>query len=121
MKKMNKVVEYAKTHKKEIVTTIIVGGVGIVCGIAGYKMYISKNYGELIKLVDEYGKNTKGETFYRELCNFLDSTTGKMYPTIPAGDAALGDAVSEDLLEYFLEKGVSPDAKISGLFVGTKK
>lgn len=121
MNKMNKVVEYVKEHKNEIAIAAFVGVVGTACGIIGHKMYISKNYGELIKLVEEHGKNASGETFNHELCSFLDSTTGKMYPAIPASGQTLRDAVSEDLLEYFVKKGANPDTKISGVFVGTLK
>jgi hypothetical protein len=120
MNKMNKVVEYVKTHKKEIAITAFVGTIGAVCGIVGHKLYISKNYGELIKLVNERGECAKGRSLNERLCAILGNTTGSVYSCIPVnGDKTITEALGGELLEVFLEDGFDPNTKISGVMFGT--
>lgn len=122
MNKMNKVVEYVKNHKKEIAITAFVGTIGAVCGIVGHKLYISKNYGELIGLVNEYGKSANGQSLNERLCKFLDNTTGTVYPCFPVnGDKTLSDGLGGELLNELLEDGFDPNTKISGVMFGTIK
>lgn len=120
MNKMNKVVEFVKSHKKEIAITAFVGTIGAVCGIVGHKLYISKNYGELIKLVNEHGECTKGRSLNERLCAILGNTTGSVYSCIPVnGDKTITEALGGELLEVFMEDGFDPDIKISGVMFGT--
>lgn len=123
MNKMNKIVNYTKTHGKTIAISTVTGVLGIVCGVIGYKTYISKNYGTLIRLVDDYGSHANGETFCQELTTFLESATKSIYPCIPApeSDIRLDETVSEDLLGWLVKHGYNPDDKISSVLVGFKK
>lgn len=123
MEKMKNIVEFAKKNKKEIITVAAAGTVGILCGLVGYKIYISKNYGSLIKLINQYNNDTTGKSSTQMLTDFLDRTTDKLHPAIPCEgvEKRLCDMLSNDLLEAFVEAGVDPDTKVSGIIVGTLK
>lgn len=123
MNKMSEIVRYTNVHGKTIAIATIAGVLGTVCGCIGYKTYISKNYGRLIRGINELGKNVDGEYFYREFCDFLDNATKSIYPAIPGpgADIRLVDAVSEELLAFLMKHDYSPDDKISSILIGFKK
>lgn len=124
MSKMKNVVEYAKTHKKEIATTAIVGTIGVVSGIIGHKMYIHQNHKELSSIISQFGDNIEdGTSMTQTLTKFLDKTTGSVHPMIPRDD--LDKKISDMLTPYALsildEYGIDTNKKISGILIGTVK
>jgi hypothetical protein len=119
MNKIDKFKDYMKANGEEIAIGIAVGAFNIGCGIIMHKMYVSKKYGELIKLTNKFKVNKEGETCYQGLCEFLRNAHS-VYPVIPGFDAELRDAVSEELVEHIGKYGYNPDDKISGMLVGFK-
>ena len=122
MSKMKNVVEYAKTHKKEIATAAIVGTIGVASGIIGHKMYIHQNHKELSSIISQFGDNIgDGTSMSQTLTRFLDKTTGCVHPMIPRDDVnkTISDMLSPYAVEILVDAGVDPNKRISGIIVGT--
>ena len=121
MKEDNKVIEFIKTHKKEIAIALVTGVAGTAAGVIGYKWHVSKNYGELLKLMHEFDPcTTSGLTTQQSLVKFLNGATS-IHPLTPNVVRTLGDCVSEELLEVMAEGGHNSDRLVSGIIIGLKK
>lgn len=123
MEKMNKVKGFVKNHKKEIAIAAVAGTVGAVGGFIGCKRSFLKEYGDLIKVVSDFGNDANsGKSFKQSLTNFLFDTTGNVHPIIPINGVTktIGDTFSEELVDTLVTyHGFDPGTKISGVMVGT--
>jgi hypothetical protein len=117
-----KVVNFIKTHKKEIAVATIAGVVGTTAGILGYKWYTSKNYGKLFKLFSEFGSNSDGIPIAQTVAEFLDDATLSIQPVVPYTSRTIRDSFSDEVISVFTEHGFDVDTTaISGMLVGLKK
>ncbi len=124
MNKMMNVVEYAKTHKKEIATAAIVGAIGVASGVIGHKLYIYKDHKELSNIIAQFGDNIEdGTSMSQMLTKFLDKTTGSVHPMIPRDglDKKISDMLTPYAVDILVDAGIDPNKKISGILIGTVK
>ena len=118
MKKMNKVVDFVKNHKKEILIATAASAVGVAGGIVGYKCHLSKDNLGLIKSASQFNKDTvSGRSMSQSIKLLLDSSDS-VHPVTPHVDKTLAEAVSQEVLSAFEEYGVKSTAKVSGIMVG---
>lgn len=125
MGKTNKVAEFVKDHKKEIVIAAIAGAVGAICGLAGHKWYVSKSYGSLIESMRPYGPGRGGVSIDKDIERFLNSTT-KCIDAMFVKDGAkltIGDILTPFAIKELVTQGADLDSSsiTSGLLVGTMK
>lgn len=117
-----KVVEFIKTHKKEIVIATVAGVAGVAAGFVGYKLYVSKNYGKLFKLFFEFGANADGIPMSQTVVEFLDEATLSVQPVVPYTSRTIRDSFSEEVISVFTQHGFDVDTTaISGMLVGLKE
>jgi hypothetical protein len=119
--KENKFVGFIKTHKKEIAVATAATVVGVAAGVVGYKCYLSKDYGKLLKLLREYGPNPIGASMTQSVTTFLENATRSVQPLVPKVEKTISDSLSDELVSLFAENGINPDTTIvSGILVGLK-
>ena len=118
MKKMNKVVDFVKNHKKEILIATAASAVGVAGGIVGYKCHLSKDNLRLIKSASQFGKDAEGGTTLSHSIKLFLDRSDSVYPVTPHVDKTLAGTVGQEMLSVLEERGVKSTAKVSGIMVG---
>lgn len=124
-KKQNKVKEFVKTHKEEVIGYLVVGTVVVSAFGLGYYTARGRNVysveSKLGELCREFSDDKEhGRNMIQSLIQFLDKSKS-VHPIVPVGDKTLAEAVHADILEIFVENGIEPNSKVSEVLIGLKK
>lgn len=124
-KKENKIAEYIKSRKKEIIVTTAAIMVGLTAGYAGHKCYISKNYGDLIEVLSEFSPRCKNgkRTLIQDLVEMLNSATRSATCLLnPNGKITVADCFTDEIISSLAENhDIEPTASVSGIMLGLTK
>jgi hypothetical protein len=118
--KCEKIVEFVKTHKKQIIGTAAAGMIVVAGGVLGWK---HSDAGKLISACKMFGddKHHPGVSMTNSLTNFLNDATRSVHPCKSESFttvADFGEDVAEKLMELY---GVESTAKVSSIMIGVEK
>lgn len=114
--------DYVMEHKKEFTIATIAGVVGVFGGVICHKGYISKNYGDLIKAINNFEATPLGVSMVDDTVKFFKKATHSVQAVTPNYEQTIKQAFDEGAVSEYLEKhsGLSPNTIVTGVLVGIK-
>lgn len=119
---MSKIKDFIKEYKKELTIAAVAGAVGVFGGVICHKGYISKNYGDLIETINDFGATPFGVSMVDDTVKFFKKATHSVQVVMPNYEQTIKQAFDDGSVSEYLAKysELGPNTIVTGVLVGIK-